>query len=925
MGGVTSVGTSRRAERWGRVVRRVLPITLIATSTAVQIATAPPAVAAPIPVTFTDVNPDASTNTNPNSSSGGRTNGLASASNNNQVFYAATEFGGIYRTTNGGANWAHLPGHRPMVGWDVEVDPTNNNRVYATSFFDGRAVSISGINVSGDAGTTWAHPATATPPAASSANYGGCPATPRTSPSAFGIGINAGNGATVIGTNCGTGRSTDGGATWLFSDPTPATTATNVWDAFVQGDGTVLACGNDGVHRSTDGGANWTAINGNLPVGLAFGRCSVSASPDENYVLFAEFGGRVFESDDTGATWTEFAGSGNGGRIPFVTTNNRTAGFDLWVGRGVSLFRAPCTTPAMPAPGGANRCPAVAAWVNAQGGAHADTGDVVFDTGVANDRCPRVYSSDGGVHTAGGVNPACQTPGWTRANVGLHALWLYSMSGAHQAGDANEDLYMGMQDTGSFATTTGGAPLPTWAAPNCCDVFNIVADSTRVVWDVCCNNMPPPNDRVFRGGPGMTGQTQLATPPPGNDVQGRDLFTFPDYIDVFGPNQYVAVTQSGPVTTNDITANPVVWTALGTGAPAGGFCTVQASVTGGTPTFYAQTGCQGDRETGINAGGFQLWRVQGLTGAWDRIDDNFGTAGGTEIFAVDPNNPNRLHASHLSGPEGVQMIRSVDGGTTWQVDAGLTALMDGNNDFQMRTPAGGGATSFTTFNGYVQPTLLAYDPEDASTIVAGGRDSGVFLSRNGGLNWALLTDPRNPHTSGIPHLPRPFFAYFDHEPAGSINIYVGTQGRGMWRITVPADACVLSTAAPVGSIVGTAGADDLVGTPGDDVIFGLEGNDRLFGGGGNDTLCGNEGNDELAGNDGDDRLDGGPGNDKLAGGNGNDTLVDTSGTDQLSGDEGDDFLNTLDAAGGDVLVGGNHVAGDVCTGDGGDTLFKCNP
>ncbi|MFN2505946.1 MAG: WD40/YVTN/BNR-like repeat-containing protein, partial [Acidimicrobiales bacterium] len=164
----------------------MLAVSLIGASTVMQLGAAPPAVAAPVPITFTDVNPDVSPNPNPNSATGGRTNGLASASGNNQVFYAATEFGGIYRTTNGGANWAHLPGHRPMVTWDVEVDPTNNNRVYATSFFDGRTAPVSGINVSGDAGATWTHPATATPPAASSANYGGCATVPRTSPSAFG-------------------------------------------------------------------------------------------------------------------------------------------------------------------------------------------------------------------------------------------------------------------------------------------------------------------------------------------------------------------------------------------------------------------------------------------------------------------------------------------------------------------------------------------------------------------------------------------------------------------------------------------------------------------------------------------------------------------------------------------------------------------
>jgi len=914
--------TDRSAgRRRGRRARLAATVSLLAATAGVQLGTALPAGAVPVPITFTDINPDASTNPSANSATGGRVNGLASASANNQVFYAASEFGGLYKTTNGGASWTFLSGHRPVVMWDVEVDSTNNNRVYATSFFDGRAAgSISGIEVSGDAGTTWAHPATATPPAASSANYGGCSAQLRAAPSAFGIGINATNGNTVIGTNCGVGRTSDGGATWAFSDPTPGTTASNVWDVFVQGDGTILICGNDGVHRSTDGGANWASIVGNLPGGLAFGRCSVTASPDESYVLFVQFGGRVFESDDTGATWTEFAGSGDGSRIPFITTNDRSAGFDLWVGRGVNLFRAGCTTPAMPAPGGANRCPTVASWVNAQSGAHADTGDVVFDTGVANDACPRVYSSDGGVHTAGGVNPACQTPGWARANVGLHALWLYTMKGSDRAGDAAEDLYMGLQDNGAMGTTTAGANPPTWNFPHCCDVFNIGANPTRVVWDLFSGY------GQFHSVPGMTAPVGVATFEPGSGTQGVDLFTFPDNIESLGGNSFVAVTGSGAFTTPDITANPVVaWNALGAGAPAGGFCGVQVARSGGTPTFFAQTGCLGVFETGGNRGPFQLWRLDGLAGTWDRIDDNFSGASGIEVFGIHPNNPNLIYASHLSGPKGVQMIRSTDGGTTWTVDAGLTALMDGNGDFQMQTANGAGATSFTGFAGYVQPTLVAFDPDDPGTIVAGGRDSGVFISRNGGANWALLTDPRTSHTSGVPHLPRPFYAYFDHEPAGTINIYVGTQGRGVWRIGVPTDECTLTTTPPVGAIIGTAGNDDLIGTPGDDVIYGEDGHDRISGGLGNDTICGGNGNDELAGGEGSDRLFGGPGNDKLSGGAGNDVLTDTSGNDQLAGGDGDDILTTADGAGGDAMVGGSHSAGDVCTGDPGDFVAQCSP
>ena len=191
------------------------------------------------------------------------------------------------------------------------------------------------------------------------------------------------------------------------------------------------------------------------------------------------------------------------------------------------------------------------------------------------------------------------------------------MNGANQAGDANEGLYMGHQDNGAMGTTTGGNSPPTWNFPNCCDVFNIAANPTRVVWDLFSPY------QQFRGAPGMTGPTAITGFAPGAGTQGVDVFTFPDNIDTFGANQYVSVSGSGAFTTNDITANPVVWTALGTGIPAGGFCSVQVALSGGTPTFYAQTGCLGVFETGNNRGPFQLWRLQGLTGTWDRVDDNF--------------------------------------------------------------------------------------------------------------------------------------------------------------------------------------------------------------------------------------------------------------------------------------------------------------
>jgi uncharacterized repeat protein (TIGR01451 family) len=106
-------------------------------------------------------------------------------------------------------------------------------------------------------------------------------------------------------------------------------------------------------------------------------------------------------------------------------------------------------------------------------------------------------------------------------------------------------------------------------------------------------------------------------------------------------------------------------------------------------------------------------------------------------------------------------------------------------------------------DGYVQPTLVAFDPGNANTIVAGGADSGVFLSNDAGNIWTTLTD--NSGGTSNPHLPRPRYAYFDRE-AGTANLYIGTQGRGVWRISFAdanADLAITKSAAPNPVVTGT--------------------------------------------------------------------------------------------------------------------------
>lgn len=729
-----------------------------------------------IPVTIREIGPPRSTldATDPDGASGGRVNGLAVDESTPGTLYAASEWGGIFKSTDGGLTWAHLDGHVPTVTWDVEVDPDSSNRVFASSFYDGRADSRAGINVSTDGGVSWSRPATARPP------DGLCSTVDRRDePSAFGISIDPDDPNDIyIGTNCGLAISTDRGVTWSYVDPTPGDGgADTVWDVVAHDSGTLDLCGDDGHLRSTDGGTTWTTAPAQpLPTGT----CSLAVSPDEPYVLFAVVGTSIFESDDGGQTWLpNYANPSPQGRIPFLATNQRAgATYDLWFG-DVSLHRGTCTTPAAPAPGGAARCNASAAWAGPftrSRGAHDDSGDIAFNPQVATDACPVLFSSDGGVfRNTIAASPGCHTPFWEQPNVTPKALWFFDFNGVARAGATPEDLYFGNQDNGSFGSLDGGGapPAPNWINEECCDGFDVAGDSNRVLNTICCFT-PAPATRLFISSPGMSGpRAEINTYPPGTLLAFQQL----DSIANFGPDDYVVITSQGVFVTDDVAASPITWTEIGAASTPFSPCGVQVSFSGPTPIFFVKSGgCNGDRQG-------TLWRYQGTApgGTWQQVatpgPGSFG------VYSVDPNDPRRIIASHLNGTNDPAMVMTQNGGTSWTGIPALDVLMTGSGVFKYRNRTG--PISFTPgFSGYPQPSLVAFDPDDPDIVVAGGVDSGVFLSTNGGTRWELVTDPFTPGTSGRPHIPRPLYAHFDHDPpGGDINLFLGTKGRGAWRLT----------------------------------------------------------------------------------------------------------------------------------------------
>ncbi|HEV8366558.1 MAG TPA: DUF11 domain-containing protein, partial [Pyrinomonadaceae bacterium] len=743
------------------------------------------------------------------------------------TYYAASEVGGLFKSVNGGASWSHLDGYVNGTPWDIAAAP--GGRVYATAFNEGRRDLSAVLHVSTDGGITWSGRLPAAPST--------CSAERSNQPSGFGIAVRPGTPEVLVGTNCGLARTTDSGDHWTRFDPTLGDAASSVWDAVALSSGLTYACGDDGLLVSSSGAADtWTALARPAATG---GFCSLAVSPEESNVVFVMFanpisygevfgagGGRLFQGVVTfdanggasGVTWVELPNpdasiGGPKARLPFVVTNDRSSGYDVWAGIS-NLVRGTCATPAtLPAPS----TPRCSAWSNTYTdkngtlpqNAHGDSGDLVFNPSLSIDACPTLYSSDGGIY--GNIRSddptMCHDPDFRGANVGLHAFLLWDMEAVSIAGadpEATEDIYFGTQDNGLYYSGNAGGDSPSWIHGIGADAYDLAADSTRIVVSMNDGNL-------IAGDRGFVNMTLAADP---GTIKANPPLDIPGFIARAGSGRFmiainVPTSWSGtpiPVgvrDTTDIVNNPL-GSALGSwpgsAAPP---CHIEigAGVAGPQPYVLAGRCFWPDSGARTPFAGAQLWTYKEVSPGvkkWIQISVPPKVPGGTVppaaagfgFIAVDPANANRLYGSVVLDGD-PRIMRSTDGGASWIFDDELTDLMGGSGQF-IPYPS---VTNDGIFP-YLQPLMVRFDPVNPNLLVAGGSSSGVFFSSDAGGSWSLLTDPFTPGTSGIPHLPHVMFAHFDHDKPGFVRIYLGT-GRGIWRVEIPlADVRITKTDLP---------------------------------------------------------------------------------------------------------------------------------
>ncbi|MDH5235367.1 MAG: hypothetical protein OEW77_10445, partial [Gemmatimonadota bacterium] len=250
---------------------------------------------------------------------GGRVTTVTGVDQEPFTFYFGSTGGGVWKTTDAGANWSNVSDGQITVGsmGDIDVANSDPNIIYVGTGSDGLRSNVSigkGVWKSTDAGRTWKHVGLK-----DAGNIGGVRVHPTNPNVAFVAAI----GDPFRPTNArGLYRTRDGGASWervLFvSDSTgavdvefnpgnPQVLYAAMWRAERKPWTIISGAREGGIYKSTDGGTTWTKLTNGLPDGLV-GKANIAvsrAAPQRVYVLLeAKPGMGLYRSDDAGASFT---------------------------------------------------------------------------------------------------------------------------------------------------------------------------------------------------------------------------------------------------------------------------------------------------------------------------------------------------------------------------------------------------------------------------------------------------------------------------------------------------------------------------------------------------------------------------------------------------------------------------------------------
>lgn len=207
----------------------------------------------------------------------GRVQCFAIDPNNSNIYWAGTPSGGLWKSTDAGANWINKSGtnlHSALGVSSIAINPSNSNIMYvATGDADHGDTQSTGVLKSTDGGNSWTTTGLTFLPADFKRVHKIClkPGTP---------------GTIFAATSDGLFRSTDSGTNWTL-----VLTLNPAYDIEFHPTtpNTMYVTGNGKLHKSTNAGTSWVELSSGIPVNN--NRCLVAvtaAAPNNVYFLSAE-------------------------------------------------------------------------------------------------------------------------------------------------------------------------------------------------------------------------------------------------------------------------------------------------------------------------------------------------------------------------------------------------------------------------------------------------------------------------------------------------------------------------------------------------------------------------------------------------------------------------------------------------------------
>lgn len=753
---------------------------------------------------------------------------------------------GVWRSDDGGATWWHPEWPQPPAGsipvpgalqatnvYDLLISPASNDLVLAATGRDSKRPSLAGIYRSADGGQNWAlvHQFNRIVGSQTeTSNLVGCLAVAPDDPNLM-----------FAAGGFGVARSLDGGANWTDSFPSLPLND-RVWHVVVgrqeENQRRVYGVGSH-VWYSLDAGLNWLedpqAISLGAPAdGAGESSRSMAVHPGNPAIVYIVVGPgqQIWRGEYPPIT---SAGPGLWTQIPpppadYGGTTASGAGFvlaDVAAGR-LFLFVSDRRTVHV----AAGEPAATSDWTRVEDSrCHLDPHGLSispdFNRHVPPNKPPRRFGrillvNDGGAnYSTNGANT------WSNGR-GLSTLGLVNVA-INVVRGKPPAICMGMGDNSGFSSPDGGANWETQdyigGDNDCC--FADPLQPARMF--VFAPRSGAGNIFVYTGSGGNPPDASFGTsqrkaipyPPPLADpdvtdkargsnivssfvlvgyrplvLTGRGESPRPDgdFITIrfttreallLRTTRVSQITSSDDWVTSATQESPSVKVfQQGPPLPSPHACVVQASGGHASPVYYVS-----DSQVGNFPGQMRLWKWKAGMAAWQKIVPGppavDSTRPGTELpgsarrFFVDPYRPNLIYVLDSN-----RICRSDDGGNSWVIDTPLAQALTENGAFPFDVPNDG-----NPLQALIREML--FDPERPDCRFAIG-PAGVFHTVDG-VNW-------NPLVRSIALAMRPMGAVYDNISCDRA-LYVATSNRGLLRITeLPPDWTF-----PIGSLQATEG------------------------------------------------------------------------------------------------------------------------